>query len=988
MTKIPSLIGAYAIFFSLQLLTAVLLLKPQLAFSFLNSDSGSTIYYDADEINLDKKTGNMKAQGNAFLLIGNLFVSAHRVQYDKQLNLLTAEGSVRIVRKRERISASRVLLNETSGEARMDDVEIYADPTDTDAKVNEEVLGFSKAELAFEMARRAREQELIRQLESLRIESLNQSLSSDPAGQKTQNEIIRKYSRILERLIRTRHQPNDVLRDLPEDARSKIESRREAVRSFASKDPQLAQRLAGLQQVPGFLTLRAERVYQNSDQTLDVEYAAITTCRCDPNERPAWGLSASRARVEPNEYITLYGATLEVSSFPLVFTPWFKMPIKTKRQAGFLLPSLYFSRSGDAVSIPYFMPFGDSADSTLTYTQFSKRGPRGEIELRMAVTEDNKHNLKFEALNERNSDGVGHTLRWGGTAQSNLPLPHNLSLKVNIDKASDQRYYADLTKEPDSTQDLFTPQLVIKRFLNQQVALEHNSDSYSFGLEIQSPQDVFLNDLLSTPRRQPRIEFNVFPRLIGRTRLIFDLQSDFERIKQSRIPADVRQSLDVRGERWSTAARINYPVRDHKIFNSNIGLELATIHYKQRTARGSLLFPVSTLEIDVPMYSEFAFSKNELSHSKFRHSIAPFSKIRWIPSVQRTGLYPDIYSTYYSADNIARSQTLHFGFNSSVQFIEEEFQPIQNAYESGDAAGQKKYSPAGQESLLFALLGFNGDRRSPAAGDYLFASSQLQNNPEPVFQQWATQELEQYRTERLETFTPNSQQTLAISNQSWRRATTTHAHFFQLNVSTSFNFEAKKTAEDQNKNLRPGQIPVSPDPWGDISTSASISAEPWIPVGSSFVQHWKPSWNRYRERTAALELKGRHGIHLNLTHSRIYSEALDASGTKYFPAEQLWGVDFNYQPKSWIRFQYQHRRNIKPQPAESAELEYSALQKLSFLGIQDCVDIILQRFKDRGVQERMATWTLGLNLNFLGQQRPIETLGKVVDRAIKSQLNR
>lgn len=120
----------------------------------------------------------------------------------------------------------------------------------------------------------------------------------------------------------------------------------------------------------------------------------------------------------------------------------------------------------------------------------------------------------------------------------------------------------------------------------------------------------------------------------------------------------------------------------------------------------------------------------------------------------------------------------------------------------------------------------------------------------------------------------------------------------------------------------------------------------------------------------------------------MYSEAVSAAGEKSFPSEQTWGADLSYQPKSWIRFQYQHRRNIKPQPAASSELEYSALQKISFLGIQDCVDIILQRFKDRDVRERMATWTIGLNLNFLGQQRPIESLGKVVDRAIKSQLNR
>ncbi|MEN9809770.1 MAG: hypothetical protein RLZZ488_1337, partial [Pseudomonadota bacterium] len=31
---------------------------------------------------------------------------------------------------------------------------------------------------------------------------------------------------------------------------------------------------------------------------------------------------------------------------------------------------------------------------------------------------------------------------------------------------------------------------------------------------------------------------------------------------------------------------------------------------------------------------------------------------------------------------------------------------------------------------------------------------------------------------------------------------------------------------------------------------------------------------------------------------------------------------------------------------------------------------------------------IGLNLSFLGQQRQVESLGKVVDRAIKSQLSK
>ena len=89
---IKSLIG-----YVLCVLTTLL---PKHALAILNSPANSTIYYDADEINLDKNTGDLNAEGNAFLLLGNVFVSAHKVQYNKQLNVLIAEGGVRIVRRR------------------------------------------------------------------------------------------------------------------------------------------------------------------------------------------------------------------------------------------------------------------------------------------------------------------------------------------------------------------------------------------------------------------------------------------------------------------------------------------------------------------------------------------------------------------------------------------------------------------------------------------------------------------------------------------------------------------------------------------------------------------------------------------------------------------------------------------------------------------------------------------------------------------------
>ena len=198
-----------------------------------------------------------------------------------------------------------------------------------------------------------------------------------------------------------------------------------------------------------------------------------------------------------------------------------------------------------------------------------------------------------------------------------------------------------------------------------------------------------------------------------------------------------------------------------------------------------------------------------------------------------------------------------------------------------------------------------------------------------------------------------------------------------LTVRSNYNFEAARTAEDQNRNLQPGQTPVSADPWGDVAGSLVVSSQPWIPLSSSLTRVWKPSWKRFKEQIVSIDYSSQFGLNVNLIRSKTLSELLDVEGKKSYPADELWGIDTSYQPRSWLKFQVQYKRNLKPQPAISSELEYSALQKITFLGIQDCVDITLQRFKDRDIAERMATWTIGLNLSFLGQQDKSNHLAKL-----------
>lgn len=946
----------------------------------------ATVYYDADEINLDKETGYLKAKGNAFFLLGNIFVSADHVEYNQNLKIIIAEGGVRIVRSKERITASRVMINEQTNEARMDDVEIYADPQDTEAQINEEVLGFSRAELAFEVARQERAREMRQELMELRTKFSNLKTASKMKRSEADETIIRRYAQVLERLVRTQHQPSDVLRDLPEDARKRVENRREAVRTFATRDPELAKKLAGLQKVPGYLRMKANRVFQNSNQNLDVESASLTTCRCSPEENPVWGLSAARAIVEPNEYITLYGSTLEVSSFPLVYSPWFKMPIKTKRQSGFLLPSFYLSRAGDAASLPYFQTLGDSADATLTMTYFSKRGPRADLEVRAALSEQSETTLKAEGLKQKESALEPAQNRWAWAAQTNLPLAQRTTVKFDLEKTSDQRYYSDITKEPGATQDLFTPQLVVKRFLWQEAALEHSSEHFALTARLQKPQDVFAEQQ-TTPSRIPRLDFTMFPQTFGESPLSFDGKASYERIADFSQGQEGNLSSTESAERQTSMARLTLPFNNNRFVNLKLGAEYAQVNYQTNSSNHELHYPAAEISAEVPLFRDVYSSSESSYERKIRHSLTPFASMRWIPVVNKSSTFPDIYSTFYTTDNVARSQTLDFGLHTNLGFSSDEFRRAEKPETQSTALGMSA-SPPGRDEVILKQLNFQGTSTSPEAGQFLYDLTLQKRDTQKLFRQWATQELADYIRELNTSISPQRNPFLTAQPISWRRTSIISAQPIALTLRSSYNFEAARTAAEQNRNLQPGQTPISADAWGDFLGTIVLSSQPWVPLSTSFTRIWRPSWQRYREQMLSVDYTSSFGLYVNLVRARTLAEQIDPLGIKTFPAEDLWGVDTSYQPRSWVKFQVQYKKNIKPQPAADSEFEYSALQKITFLGIQDCMDITLQRFKDRDISERMATWIVGLNLSFLGQQRQIESLGKVVDRAIKSQLNK
>lgn len=106
----------------------------------------------------------------------------------------------------------------------------------------------------------------------------------------------------------------------------------------------------------------------------ELENGKVTRCLDCPN---SWSVFGSKIRVEVDEYAEIHNAILQVYDQPIAYLPYFIIPVKTKRQSGFLIPQLKFgSETGSSFALPYFWAYSESADLTFQPQFLSKAGTR------------------------------------------------------------------------------------------------------------------------------------------------------------------------------------------------------------------------------------------------------------------------------------------------------------------------------------------------------------------------------------------------------------------------------------------------------------------------------------------------------------------------------------------------------------------------------------------------------------------------------------
>ncbi len=201
--------------------------------------------------------------------------------------------------------------------------------------------------------------------------------------------------------------------------------------------------------------IKADKIEKTGANTYTLERPVATTCDGD---NPDWQIAGSKMKVTMEGFGWVENARLLTKGVPVFYTPIIAFPAKTKRQTGFLLPYLAYSRNknGVDIEIPFFWAINPQLDATLYSRYMEKRGYKQGAEFRYFAgskfsgtlygdfMEDNKH------ITETIDSGLSRDWqemhrRWSYYANTETKFDSQFYIRTDLRRVSDAWYFRDFS---------------------------------------------------------------------------------------------------------------------------------------------------------------------------------------------------------------------------------------------------------------------------------------------------------------------------------------------------------------------------------------------------------------------------------------------------------------------------------------------------------------------------------------------------------------
>jgi LPS-assembly protein len=268
-----------------------------------------------------------------------------------------------------------------------------------------------------------------------------------------------------------------------------------------------------------------EKIEKTGDQTYRLTNGIFTSCDLD---NPSWSFHVQSADITLDDYAHMRDVSLRAHKVPLFWTPRLVWPTKHDRAQGLLMPRLRHSSDfGDRLELGYFIPIGDTIDTTI-YADLATNSSSGAgVNIRYRPSQDVKLG---DFYGYTVHDKLAQQEQWKYHYQhSQDNLPGGFRGVVDVEDFSNidffRRYDAD-------------PRIHTLSQIYSSAYLTKNRSTYSFNF-LTDRRDIFAgvsSDPRVAPARQrfeqlPALQFRMYPNKIGDTPFYFSIESSASHLR-------------------------------------------------------------------------------------------------------------------------------------------------------------------------------------------------------------------------------------------------------------------------------------------------------------------------------------------------------------------------------------------------------------------------------------------------------------------------
>lgn len=268
--------------------------------------------------------------------------------------------------------------------------------------------------------------------------------------------------------------------------------------------------------------LRGEEIERIGENTYRIRTGSFTTCNGDP---PAWSFTGRESVVTLEEYASISGAAFRVKNIPLLYFPYLVVPVKTKRQSGFLPPRVGFSNlRGADLGGAYFWAISRNMDATFYLDMATRKGFGEGLEYRYVRKRGSAgsffgyHAREWESYREKRTEQLDRKPdRWETDLQYEEYGSPSFFAKTRMRLFSDRQYFQDYgrTYEDRASEQIYSF-----------ASLTKNWERYSAFGEARYTKDLRKEDK-ETLQYLPNMHFTGLQQPIFRSPFYFDFDSAY-----------------------------------------------------------------------------------------------------------------------------------------------------------------------------------------------------------------------------------------------------------------------------------------------------------------------------------------------------------------------------------------------------------------------------------------------------------------------------